>query len=192
MAQVKKTEVRDAILAAAFDLFCRKGYSATTMAEIARVAGTTVSNLYIYFDSKLTVLYEINTPWLLRQIHTLAEQVQKFRTPETRLRRIFLGIWRDIPQADHSFANAMIEALAGAPEGASKPNNLLSQAETLLTQMIIDSLPPERRHIAESKLLSHIIWMAFDGFVINQRIGDIRDGDALADLMIDLLLGENT
>src|ERR1700744_2181140 len=114
MAQVKKTEVRDAILAAAFDLFCRKGYSATTMAEIARVAGTTVSNLYIYFDSKLTVLYEINTPWLLRQIHTLAEQVQKFRTPETRLRRIFLGIWRDIPQADHSFANAMIEALADA------------------------------------------------------------------------------
>jgi hypothetical protein len=31
--------------------------------------------------------------------------------------------------------------------------------------------------------------MAFDGFAINQRIGDLRDIEAIADIMTDLLLG---
>jgi AcrR family transcriptional regulator len=187
--QVKKPGMREAIVAAAFDLFCRKGYTATTMSEIARAAGMTVANLYVYFDSKLVILYEINTPWLIEQLHVLRKSVDKFRTPRTRLRRIFIGIWSDIPRADHSFANAMIEALASAPENMGKPNDLLAQAETFITQMIIESLPPERARLAEDKLLSHILWMAFDGFVINQRIGDLRDIEAIADLMTDLLLG---
>lgn len=189
MPQVKKPGMREAIVAAAFDLFCRKGYTATTMSEIARAAGMTVANLYVYFDSKLVILYEINTPWLIEQLHALRKSVDKFRTPRTRLRRIFIGIWSDIPRADHSFANAMIEALASAPENMGKPNDLLAQAETFITQMIIESLPPERARLAEDKLLSHILWMAFDGFVINQRIGDLRDIEAIADLMTDLLLG---
>jgi AcrR family transcriptional regulator len=190
MPQVKKAGVREAIVAAAFDLFCRKGYTATTMAEIARAAGMTVSNLYVYFDSKLVILYEINTPWLIEQLHALYQAVDKFRTPRTRLRRIFIGVWSDIPRADHSFANAMIEALAGAPENMGKPNDLLARAETFLTRMIVESLPPERACLVEDKLLSHVIWMAFDGFVINQRIGDLRDIEAIADLMTNLLLGE--
>jgi len=43
MAQVKKSEVRDAILAAAFDLFSEKDYARTTIAEIARCAGVIVA-----------------------------------------------------------------------------------------------------------------------------------------------------
>lgn len=55
MAQIKKPEVREAIIQAAFELFSRKGYTATTMAEIARTANMTVANLYVYFDSKLLI-----------------------------------------------------------------------------------------------------------------------------------------
>lgn len=189
MPQVKKPGMREAIVAAAFDLFCRKGYTTTTMSEIARASGMTVANLYVYFDSKLLIFYEIYTPWLTAQLNALRTSVEKFRTPRTRLRRIFMGIWGDIPSADHSFANAMMEALSGSPENMGKPNNLLAWAEEFLTRMIVDSLPPERARIAEDKLLSHVIWMAFDGFVINQRIGDLRDVEKIADLITDLLLG---
>jgi AcrR family transcriptional regulator len=197
MAQVKKPGLRDAILAASFDLFCRRGYAATSMTDIAKMAGTTVSNLYNYFDSKLTILYEIKTPWLLDQVRILADEVQKFRTPESKLRRILIGVWSDIPQADHGFANALIEAIAVSDSSSDqgrlreKATLLLGEAEELLTRMMLEALPDNRKHLAEGNLLSHIIWMAFDGFVVSQKAVQ-RDIDAIADLMIKLLLGENT
>ncbi|SOZ34910.1 TetR/AcrR family transcriptional regulator [Cupriavidus neocaledonicus] len=189
MPQVKKAGMREAILAAAFDLFCRKGYTATTMSEIARAAGMTVANLYVYFDAKLLIFYEIYTPWLLARVDSLRESVRKFPTPRTRLRRIIVGLWGDIPAADHSFANAMIEALASAPQDTAKPNNLLEQCEIAITELILESLPPERAHLASNRLLSHILWMAHDGFAINSRIGDTRDLEAIATLMTEMLLG---
>ncbi|QQX86049.1 TetR/AcrR family transcriptional regulator [Cupriavidus necator] len=189
MPQVKKPGMREAILAAAFDLFCRKGYTATTMSEIARAAGMTVANLYVYFDSKLLIFYEIYTPWLQEKLQTLKESVEKFPTPRLRLRRIIVGLWGDIPAADYSFANALIEALASAPRDTQKPGNLLEKCEVFVTEMILESLPPERAHLASNRLLSHVLWMAHDGFAINCRIGDTRDLEAIATLLTDMLLG---
>jgi AcrR family transcriptional regulator len=180
--------MREAILESAFDLFSRKGYTPTTMAEIARTSNMTVANLYVYFDSKLSILYEIYQPWLEQQLAALAESVRKFRTPKSRLRRIFIGIWSDIPAADHSFANALIEALAVAPKGMAKPNTLLIEVESFLTGLIAECLPEEQAHLVQDDLLAHVIWMAFDGFVINQHLGDLRDIGSIADIMTNLLM----
>ncbi|MCA1326870.1 TetR/AcrR family transcriptional regulator [Herbaspirillum sp. alder98] len=188
MAQIKKSGMREAILESAFDLFSRKGYTPTTMAEIARTSNMTVANLYVYFDSKLSILYEIYQPWLEQQLAALAESVRKFRTPRSRLRRIFIGIWGDIPAADHSFANALIEALAVAPKGMAKPNTLLIEVESFLTGLIAECLPEEQAHLVQDDLLAHVIWMAFDGFVINQHLGDLRDIGSIADIMTNLLM----
>jgi AcrR family transcriptional regulator len=188
--QVKKPEMRSAIVAGAFDLFCRKGYTTTTMTEIARSASTTVANLYVYFDSKLLILYEIYEPWLRRELDALRETAAKARSPRTRLRRIFIGLWNDIPAADHSFANALIEALASAPEKMGKPNTLLISVERFLTDILRENVPAERQHLLNDDLLSHVIWMAFDGFVINHRIGDLRNVEAIADLMVELVVGK--
>jgi len=186
---VKKAGMREAILTAAFDLFCRKGYTTTTMSEIARTAGMTVANLYVYFDSKLVILYEIYQPWLSNQLQTLRDSVARLRTPRTRLQRVFIGIWSDIPAADHCFSNSLIEALSSAPSGMGKPVKLLVQVEDFLNDLLAEILPPERAAIAKERLFSHVVWMAFDGFVINQRIGDLRDIARIAELMTDLLLG---
>lgn len=190
MPQVKKAEVREAILAAAFAAFSHKGYSATTMTEIARQAGTTVANLYVYFDSKLVILYEIYQPWLNRQLHSLRAEVMLLSHPRKRIRRIIKGIWADIPAADHAFANSLMDALASAPPELRKPVNLLETVEGFLTQLLVESLPPERANVVHGDLLAHLIWMAFDGFVINHRIGDERDIDKISAMMADLLLGE--
>lgn len=188
MAQIKKSGMREAILESAFDLFSRKGYTPTTMAEIARASNMTVANLYVYFDSKLSILYEIYQPWLESQLENLATSVRKFRTPKSRLRRIFIGMWGDIPAADYSFANALIEALAVAPRGMAKPNTLLMQVESFLTALIAECLPERQAHLVKNDLLAHIIWMAFDGFVINQHLGDLRDMGSIADIMTNLLM----
>src|SRR5581483_1262376 len=47
---------RDAILDAARELFAKKGYEETTIAEIARTAGVAVGTVYLYFHNKHEVL----------------------------------------------------------------------------------------------------------------------------------------
>lgn len=189
MAQIKKPEVREAIIQAAFELFSRKGYTRTTMAEIARTANMTVANLYVYFDSKLLIFYEIYDPWLKEQLYSLRDSVNRLRTPRAKLHRIIIGVWYDIPSHDNYFANAMIEALALAPSGTTKPGNLLSYAENFVYDMMMECLPDEKRSRFNLRLFTHIIWMAFDGFVINRRINDVRDMNEIADMMTNLLLG---
>lgn len=191
MAQIKKTEVRQAIIESAFTLFKHKGYTATTMSAIAREAGMTVSNLYVYFDSKILILYEIYSPWLVEQVGRLRESVNKLTQPRARLKRILIGIWGDIPTADQAFANCMIEALAGAPRNQGKPDNILVWSEQQITDLLRESLPPQRHPLLEGNLYSHVLWMAFDGFVVNQRIGDLRDVERIADLFVDMLLGQD-
>lgn len=189
MAQIKKAEVRQAIVESAFTLFKHKGYTATTMSAIAREAGMTVSNLYVYFDSKLLILYEIYSPWLVEQVGRLRDSVSKLTHPRARLKRILIGIWGDIPTADQAFANCMIEALASAPRNMGKPDNILVWSEQQITDLLRESLPLHRHALVEDNLYAHVLWMAFDGFVVNQRIGDLRDVERIADLFVDMLLG---
>jgi hypothetical protein len=51
---------------------------------------------------------------------------------------------------------------------------------------------PQRREIVRGRFLAHVIWMAFDGFAVNRRLGDTRDMNALTDVFVDLLLGESS
>ncbi|HBT34156.1 MAG TPA: TetR/AcrR family transcriptional regulator [Pusillimonas sp.] len=189
MVQIKKNDMREAILVSAFDLFSRKGYTATTMADIARQAEMNVGTLYVYFDSKMALLYVIYRPWLEHQLNELADSVRKLRSPATKLQRLFTGLWSDIPAADHSFANALIEALALAPPELGKQDNLLSQVEVFLNDLLLEILPPERHVLLREGLLSHLIWMAFDGFTINVRLSDTRDVTRIAELMTAMVLG---
>jgi AcrR family transcriptional regulator len=52
MAQRLKRYVREAIVAGAGALFAEVGYEATTMAAVASRAGTSIGNVYKYFESK--------------------------------------------------------------------------------------------------------------------------------------------
>jgi AcrR family transcriptional regulator len=51
--------VRERLLAAATELFSRKGYSATTIREIVAAAGVTKPVLYYYFQSKEGIYLEL-------------------------------------------------------------------------------------------------------------------------------------
>lgn len=188
MVQVKKKEVRQAILDSAYDLFSERGYHSTTLQDIAQFAGVGVSSLYSYFPSKLHLLYAVFEPWYKDEFTELEKRVLRLKSPRDRLRAVLLGLWRDIPIANIGLANSHMEALASAEPEEKKPVPLLKWNEERLTKLLSGVLPATENRI-DHDALSTLFIMAYDGFVINRRLNDLRDIERLSDAMCDVLLG---
>lgn len=79
-------QTRQAILAAAAQLFSEKGYAAVTMRQIAKQAGCSHTTIYIYFKDKESLLQELATEpleHLGQQLTAIVEDETK--TPDERL-----------------------------------------------------------------------------------------------------------
>jgi len=190
MAQIKKPAVREAILKSAFRLFSRAGYEGTTLSQIAAGAGVSTANVYVYFTSKLDVLYAIYDPWLRERLTRLGKDLARVRDPRRRLRLLLEALWRDIPAERNGFANNVMQAAStSTPEEGYNPT-LLNWVEENIAAMIRDALPPERRDALGSARFAHILMMAFDGFVINYHLRPGKHCSAeTIQLMCRLLLG---
>jgi hypothetical protein len=81
-----------------------------------------------------------------------------------------------------------MEALATADPAKGKIEPLLIKSEKRLAAMLAKALPRSRLRYADA-LVGNLLLMAYDGYVINRRLGDLRDYAKLADIMADLLLG---
>ena len=191
MAQVKKTAVLAAIEAAAFELFAQQGYGATSMPQIARTAGISTANVYVYFGSKLAVLYAIYDPWIRARLETLRVELKTISSPALRLRTLFRTYWRDIPAENGGFANNIIQAISTAEQDDLYRPVLLKWMETQLRDMVLEALPKERRHLIRKAFFAHLMVMAFNGFAMHHHINPGRPcDDETIDFLCGLLLGE--
>ena len=187
--QVKKASQRDLILRHAFRHFAKRGFKQTTMAQIAAAARMTVANIYVYFPSKMHLLYEIYRPMLTDQLERLAVEVRALATPEAKVRRLLAGIWCDLAVSHNGFANNLMQALAEAdPKQGKADREFLTQCERFVSDLLRECLPADRRHLAGDARVATFIWMAFDGFVINWRLGETRNSAGVAELVADLIL----
>lgn len=193
MPQIKKTEIRDAILKAAFDLFAKQGYTKTTLPQIAKGAKTSTANVYVYFGSKLEILYAIYDPWIRKRFQRLDKELQAIPEPLERLRKLLQTYWRDIPAENKGFANNIIQAIStSSPEDRYRPD-LLEWMEGELRRLVLDCLPPSRRHIVLESGMSHLLVMAFDGFILYHHLDRRRPcDDQTIDLLCRMLLGKST
>ena len=182
MAQVKKEAVRDAILDAAFRLFRKQGYLATTLQEIAAAAKTSRANIYVYFRSKFDLFYAVFHPWLLRRLDALDGELTAIADPRRRLRRILIALWRDIPDEANGFANNLMQALSAASADERYSPTLLHTVEARVAALIESCLSPEHRRMTDSRAMAHILFMAFDGFSMHAHL---RTGKACSDSVID-------
>jgi len=188
MAQVLKPAVRRLIVEKAALVFASEGYHNATVSMIAARAGVAVGTVYTYFPSKLHLLYAVYRPWLEARLDEIAARADAAKTPRTKLKAIILGLWRDTPTQNPGLANSLMEALASADPAKGKIEPLLVASERRLAGMLEKALPRARRRFADD-LVGNLLLMAYDGYVINRRLGDLRDYEKLADIVADLLLG---
>jgi len=165
VAQTKKMEVQRAILDAAQQAFSKNGYSNASISQIAKLANVSPANVYVYFPSKLDILFAIYDPWLTRQFDELERALVRIDDPSKRLNIILSTLWRDIPSADNGFANNMMQALSTTTAREGYKPTLRFAAETRLSHMLEECLP----NLGRSRVsdLASVLFMAFDGFIVN-------------------------
>jgi AcrR family transcriptional regulator len=193
VVQVKKTEVRDAILKSAFRLFKRRGYVTTTTAQIAAGAKVSESNLYIYFGSKFEILFALCEPWMRSRIEQLEQRLIDETDPRHRLEIILNTLWRQMPSEDNGFMNSLMQALATTARREGYRPNLLLWTEERVEALIVNCLPQQRRSQLSRGGFAHLLMMAQDGFVLNRHLSpESVCSDETIDLVCDLLLGNST
>jgi AcrR family transcriptional regulator len=191
--QVKKPQIRDAILASAFDLFSRKGYVETTLPQIAAGANVSTTNLYSYFESKLAILYAIHGPWMRAQLDALDAQLAEIKVPRVRLRRLFMALFREIPAREHGLANNVMQAIATVRPEDRYRSTLIIWLEERIHQMVRDALPVRRRRMLEKADVAHFLVMAMDGYIVFHHVAPRRScDDATIELLCDLFLGSRS
>ena len=192
MVQLKKPEVRDAILAGAFRLFSKHGYAATTLAAIAKSAQVSPGNVYIYFGSKLEILYAIYDPWLRARIEALEEELAPVRNPKTRMKRLLGALWRDIPAEENGFLNNIMQAISVTDPDEGYRSTLVQWLEERVSALVTEALPPEKRARWRKARLAHVLIMAFDGFAIYRHLHPDKNpiDEATINAMAAMLVGE--
>ncbi len=94
---------REQILARAARLFAKRGYTATTMNEVAEACGVSKPSLYHYVRDKHQLLAEIAEAHIARLEALVDEVAAETRAPEERVRRLiaaFLTVYAGA-QAEH-------------------------------------------------------------------------------------------
>jgi AcrR family transcriptional regulator len=187
VAQTRKIEVRQAILDAAYKLFAKRGYADTNIADIARSAGVAPANVYVYFRSKLEILFSLYEPWLTAHFDGLEKSLLRIGDRRQRLRKILSTLWRDIPSADNGFANTMMQAISSANGREGYSPALRLAIEERLAKLLADCLPVRERKSARD--LASIVLMAFDGYALNFHLkgGAVCPARQLA-LFADILI----
>ena len=93
---------RSLILARAGELFADRGYSATSMNEVAEACGVSKASLYHYFDDKYALLVRIAEEHVQR-LEAVVQEVQREKLPpDARLRALILRFVGEYASAQHA------------------------------------------------------------------------------------------
>ncbi len=170
MAQRQKPKIRAAIMQSAFREFSKRGYAGATVPRIAAGARVSTANFYVYFRSKLDVLFEIYEPWIRTQLDKLEEETELIADPERRLSRILTVLWREIPAMNNGFSTNIMQALSAGSRDEGYESHIIRWAEDKIAGMVKRALMAAGAPPMDSALIAHTLFMAFDGFSLNYHL----------------------
>lgn len=92
--RARRKQARPAeLLEAALDLFVEKGFAATRVEEVARLAGVSKGTLFLYFSSKEELFKAVVRHNLSGQFPQWNAQLEKFEGSTPEMLRAFMSIW---------------------------------------------------------------------------------------------------
>ena len=140
-------------------------------------------NVYIYFGSKLEILYAIYDPWLRARIEALEEELARDRNRRSdACAGCSCALWRDIPAEENGFLNNIMQAISATDPSEGYRSTLVRWLEKRI------AAHDRRRAAARSRArwlraraLAHVLIMAFDGFAIDRHLHPDESADRRRD-----------
>ena len=149
---------RETILARAAELFARRGYTATSMNEVAEACGVSKPSLYHYVSDKYQLLVEITQGHVDRLRALVAEQAAVApETPEARLRELivrFMAAYADA-QAQHRVLTEDVRFLE------PKDRRRVLDAEREVVEAFAQAIAAARPDLGEKKLQKPLTMLLF-------------------------------
>ncbi len=191
--QQRGAETRTHILDAAGELFAKRGYAATSVADICQQAGVTKGAFYHHFATKQQVFLDLRDRWL----SPLDVQIKSTRLEGETLPQVLQRIadmTRPIFEAvgDDQRQQIFLELLSAARQDATILPAMLSplrKYRTLFARLIGQGVQEGTLRAVDSKLAAEVIVTLGFGFIMQSLLDpDRADWAALTQKSIRLLM----
>jgi TetR/AcrR family transcriptional repressor of uid operon len=162
-----------AILTAAAKCFARKGFSATTLAEIGKELGLRKSIVHYYFASKAALIHEVQSFTQRKYLEKVRESIRASDDGSRQRMMSALGSLWDAIQNNKTVVGLNIEVWAAArrdPELKKRAAALQLDARTLISEGVADVLKVKPEDFAPMEPLSVLILAVLNGLAVAEEV----------------------
>lgn len=128
----------DGILGAAREVFCKKGYDATVVSEIAARLGVAEPTVFKYFPTKRELLLKVLERWYADMFGDYTRDLSGVKSPRERLRRL---VWRhlDSVRGNPQLCRLMFREVRSGPDYPGSRLHGLNRRYTRLLMDVIEA-----------------------------------------------------
>jgi AcrR family transcriptional regulator len=151
----KRERTLAALVEHGLDLFERRGYEQTTVAEIARAAGVTEMTFFRYFAAKEHLL--LDDPYDPVLIEAIAAEPPGL-PPFLRAARGIRAAWRALPEPETPVIRRRVRIVAGTPALRGAMWRSTGNTErAIVSQLVADGATPDVARVAAASVLAALV-----------------------------------
>ncbi len=184
------------ILTAAANCFARKGFSATTLAEIGKELGLRKSIVHYYFASKAALIHEVQSYSQHRYLARVQDAIKSTSDAEPRQRLVHAlqSLW-EVLEANRTAMHLNIEVWSASrrdPELQRRAALLQKDARRLITEGIADVMKIDPALFPQMQALSTLVLAVLNGLAVAEFLEGDEAGakDAFDTFLYLLRLGQ--
>lgn len=180
-----------AILSAAAKCFARKGFSATTLAEIGKELGLRKSIVHYYFASKAALIHEVQSYSYHKYLDKVKEAIRVSGDSSTnRATSALASLW-EVVQNNKTGTGLNIEVWSASrrdPELKRRAAGLQRDARKLISEGVSDVLGAEGTRFPQMEALATLILATVNGLAVSDYLeGEEVKAKEAYDLFLYLL-----
>jgi len=145
---------RDRIIEEAVKLFYARGFTGTTLDDVAAELGVTKPFIYTHFRSKVELLAALCTPTIEMSLAAVENAAKGAGTPTERLHRAIVDFTHVVLSRQANIAIFFREEKNLAPEALAEINALRRRFDRVLSQLLAEGNDAGAFHIADVNLAS--------------------------------------
>lgn len=179
---------RERILEEAVKLFYERGFTGTTLDDIAAELGVTKPFIYTHFRSKVDLLAALCTPTIEMSLAAVEQAAALPGTPTERLYRAVVDFTRVVLSRQSNIAIFFREEKSLAPEALEEINTLRKKFDHVLSRLLEEGVATGEFEVEDASLASLAIGGMISWAYTWHRPGGRLTLDALCAQMANMAL----